>query len=97
MLSKWFTVEEKLDIISKEFNISVDNDFKEDMWVMCNLSQGIKEEGIAIGEARGEAIGETKTETRIVLNMHRNGFSIEQIATAINKGKSEVEAIIHNN
>ena len=27
---------------------------------MCNLSQGIKEDGIAIGEARGEARGEAK-------------------------------------
>ena len=31
---------------------------------MCNLSQGIKEDGIAIGEARKEA--------EIILNMHNN-------------------------
>ena len=44
---------------------------------MCNLSQGIKEDGIAIGEARKEA--------EIILNMHNNGFSVEQIAMATDK------------
>ena len=41
---------------------------------MCNLSQGIKEDGIAIGEARKEE--------KIILNMHNNGFTVEQIAMA---------------
>lgn len=35
---------------------------------MCNLSQGIKEEGIAIGKAE------------VVMNMHREGYTLEQIA-----------------
>lgn len=36
---------------------------------MCNLSQGIEEKGIAIGEA----IGKAKIE-QIILNMYRQGF-----------------------
>ena len=54
--------------------------------VMCNLSQGIKEDGIAIGEARKEE--------KIILNMHNNGFTVEQIAMATDKNVEEVKAII---
>ena len=38
----------------------------------CNLSQGIKEDGIAIGEARKEE--------KIILNMHNNGFTVEPVS-----------------
>ncbi len=53
---------------------------------MCNLSQGIEEKGIAIGEAKAEA--------RIIMNMHNNGFTAEQIAAATDKDIKDVEAII---
>lgn len=46
------------------------------------MSQGIKEDGIAIGEAR------------IIMNMHNNGFTAEQIAAATDKDIKDVEAII---
>ena len=54
--------------------------------VMCNLSQGIKEDGIAIGEAIGQA--------KIIISMHNNGFTVQQIADATDKELEEVEAII---
>lgn len=44
---------------------------------MCNLSQGIKEDGIAIGLAEGEARGRAESEARIILNMHKNGLTTE--------------------
>ena len=53
---------------------------------MCNLSQGIFEKG----EARGRAIGEA----RIILNMYKNGYTVEQIASAADKSLEEVRAII---
>ncbi len=49
---------------------------------MCNLSQGIKEDGIAIGEAR------------FILSMHKKGYTLEQIADVSGKTIEEVEAII---
>ena len=57
---------------------------------MCNLSQGIKEDGIAIGEVIGEARGEA----RIILNMYNNGFTAQQIADATSKDLKDIEAII---
>ncbi len=53
---------------------------------MCNLSQGIKQDGIAIGEAKAEA--------RIIITMHNNGFTAEQIVAATNKDVTEVETIL---
>ena len=49
---------------------------------MCNLSQGIQEEGIAIGEAR------------IIINMYNQGFTVEQIAAATDKEPDEIDVII---
>lgn len=69
-----------------EYDIPIEKNFRRDVSVMCNLSQGIKEDGIAIGEARKEE--------KIILNMHNNGFTVEQIAMATDKNVEEVKAII---
>ena len=44
---------------------------------MCNLSQGIEEKGIAIGEAG------------LIIKMYKNGFTAEQIASATDKDIEE--------
>ena len=86
LLSKELTIDEKLNIIGTEYEIPMEEDFRKDVSVMCNLSQGIKEDGIAIGKAIGEA--------RIIVKMHNNGFSVQQIADVTDKDLKEVEAII---
>ena len=88
----------------RDFENSDYNNIK-DVNVMCNLSQGIKEVGIAIGETRGKAIGkaegraegEATAEAKIVINMHNNGLAPEQIATFTNKDIDDVKAIISGN
>ncbi len=45
---------------------------------MCNLSQGIRD------DERAE----------IILNMHKNGFTIEQIEVVVNKNVEEVQTVI---
>lgn len=98
LLSKELTIDEKLNIIGTEYKIPIEEKMREDVSVMCNLSQGIKEDGIAIGEAigqaRGEAIGQAKGEARIIINMHKKGFTIEQIAAVTEKAIEDVKAII---
>ena len=42
---------------------------------MCNLSKGIKEDGIAIGRVEGEA--------GLIMKMYKNGFAAEQIVSAV--------------
>ena len=82
LLSKELTIDEKLNIIGNEYDIPIEENFRKDVSVMCNLSQGIKEDGIAIGEAR------------LIMKMYKNGFTAEQIASATDKDIEEVKAII---
>ena len=82
LLSKELTIDEKLNIIGKEYDIPIEENFRNDVSVMCNLSQGIKEDGIAIGEAG------------LIMKMYKNGFTAEQIASATDKDIEEVKAII---
>ena len=57
---------------------------------MCNLSQGIKEDGIAIGFAEGKA----ESESRIILTMHNHGLTAEQIAAYTGMNIDDVITII---
>lgn len=82
LLSQKLTIDEKLNIIGNEYDIPIEENLRKDVSVMCNLSQGIEEKGIAIGEAR------------VIIKMYKNGFTAEQIAAAIDKETEEVKAII---
>ena len=46
LLSSDLEVEDKLDIIEKEYDIPLENDIRQDVKEMCNLSQGIREEAL---------------------------------------------------
>ena len=110
IFSQKLAVEEKLHIMKTEYDISEEEDFRKDVNEMCNLGEGImeegiaigmekgREEGIAIGETRGIAIGETKGigigESRTIRSMYKNGFTAEQIAAAIDKDLEEVRAVL---
>lgn len=86
LLSMELSANEKLGIIKNEYSIAVDDKMREDVSVMCNLSQGIKEKGIAEGMAKGEE--------NIILNMHENNFTLEQISIATKKSVEEIKVII---
>ncbi len=80
LFSKSLTQSEKLNIIEKEYGIPLE-DLREDVSVMCNLSQGI--------------VDDTKVE--IIMNMYENKFSLEQISLATKKSIAEIERIINEN
>ena len=82
LLSMGLTVDEKLGIIEKEYSISVDDRIREDVSAMCNLSQGIREAATDQANAR------------FILNMHKKGYTLEQIADVAEKSIDEVKAII---
>ena len=78
LLSSELKEQGKLDIIEHEYNIPISSEFREDVSVMCNLSQGI--------------VDDTKAE--IIMNMYRKGYTLEQIADVTEKSISEIEEII---
>ena len=49
------TADEKNDLLEKEFHIEMEGDRKEMLSSMCNLSQGIKEQGIKQGIKQGRS------------------------------------------
>ena len=70
--------QEKLNIIEHEYNIQISNELREDVRIMCNLSQGI--------------VDDTKAE--IIMNMYKKGYTLEQIADVTVKSISEIEEIV---
>ena len=93
LLSRELTVDEKLDIIGNEYDIPLEENFRKDMSTMCNLSQGVKEEGIAIGRREGleegRREGYAEGEAGLIMTMYKNGLLPEQIASATDKTVEE--------
>ena len=94
LLSQDLTANEKLDIIGNEYAIPMEKDSREDVSIMCNLSQGIKEAGIAEGREAGIAEGKQREIEKVILNMHKKGYSLEQIMDATELEAAELETII---
>ena len=94
LFSKELGRKDKLGILKVEYGIA--EELREDVNEMCNLSQGIKEDGIAIGRKDGIAIGEAKAQAALIGNMHKNGFTVEQIAAATDMNLEEVKTILQN-
>ena len=78
LLSSELKEQEKLDIIEHEYNIPISSEFREDVSVMCNLSTGI----------------EKKATEKIILNMYKKGYTLDQIADVTETSVEVVEAII---
>lgn len=78
VLSMGLSVDEKLDIIKSEYGIPVDDKLRKDVGAMCNLSQGIRDD----------------EKIKVIMNMHKKGYTPEQIAEIVEKTTEEVDAII---
>ena len=82
LLSSELKEQEKLDIIEHEYNIPINQEFREDVRIMCNLSTGIEERATE------------KTSEKFILNMYKKGYTLDQIADVAETGVDEVKAII---
>ena len=103
LLSQTMTAEQKLKLMKQEYDIPVDRrGIRDEVKIMCNLSEGVEEMGYAKGEAAGKVIGrsegrlEGKSEERadIILKMHKKGYSLEQIMDVTEMSETEIKAII---
>ena len=94
LLSQELSVDEKLSIIGNEYDIPIEENMRKDVSAMCNLGEGIEEKGIAKGREAGREEGRIEGEAGLILKMHKNGLSAEQIASATDKPLEEVAKII---
>ena len=97
--SQTMTAEQKLKLMKQEYDIPVDrHSIREEVKIMCNLSEGVEEMGYVKGEAagivKGEIIGEARGKSEIILKMHKKGYSLEQIMDVTDMSKAEIKAII---
>ena len=86
LLSSELKEQEKLDILEHEYNIPINNEFREDVRIMCNLSTGIEE--------RATEKATEKTSEKFILNMYNKGYTLEQIADVAETSVKVVKAII---
>ena len=84
LLSQDLSVNEKIDIIGNEYAIPVEKEFREDISIMCNLSQKIKETGIEMGKRE------------MILKMHNKGYTAAQIADIAEMEEKQIKDIIEN-
>lgn len=94
LLSQELTVEQKSTILESEYQLPMEGELGKEVNVMCNLGEGIEERAMEKGIAQGKEQGQTLTEFKFILNMHRKGFTTEQIADIADKTPSEVEQIL---
>ena len=88
LLSQDLTVNEKLDIIGNEYAIPMEKDFREDVSIMCNLSQKIKETGIETGIEMGKR--------EMIMKMYNKGYTAAQIADVAEMDEKQIKDIIKN-
>lgn len=93
LLSDKLQEQEKLEILEQEYNIPVNNEFREEVVTMCNLSDGIEERAAA--RATKKATAETRKS--IILNMHNKGYTLEQIAEVTDVSEETIEDIVREN
>ena len=92
LLSQDLTVNEKLDIIGNEYAIPMEKDFREDVSIMCNLSQKIKETGIETGIKTGIELGKQE----MIMKMYSKGYTTAQIADVAEIDEKQIQDIIKN-
>ena len=90
LLSERLKEEEKLNILKNEYHIPMEKSIKEDVKVMCNLSEGIEERGII----KGREEGRTELLKQQVQKKLAKGQSIEVIAEDLVEDVEVIQAIV---
>ena len=81
---------EKLNVMEQEYSIPVNEDIREDVRIMCNLSQGIKEEG----RLEGRLEGREYTLISQIKKKFSAGKELERIADEVEETVEEIEPIV---
>ena len=86
LLSETLNEEEKLDILKNEYHIPMKKSIKEDVKIMCNLSEGIEERGIIKGKAE---LLKQQVQKKLV-----KGKGVEGIANQLEESVSAIENVL---
>ena len=78
-------VTEKKKILEEEFGVAMNEELEREVLVMCNLSRGVKAEGISIGEMR-----------MLVKQVRKGRVTIEEAAEDAGMTVEEFKKILEN-
>ena len=94
LLSSELPEQKKLDIMEREYSIPIKSDIREDVSVMCNLSEGIAER--AAEKAAEKATKEAKKSTinSVIINMYKEGCTLELIANVTGTSVDNIKEVI---
>lgn len=77
---------ERFEKLTHDFQITLDNDLREDMKAMCNLGQGLLE--------KGEIRGVGKKEIENIVSFYMDGDSVERLARVMKKSETEIRQVL---
>ena len=86
LLSETLREEEKVDILKNEYHIPMEKSIREDVKIMCNLSEGIEERGIIKGR--------TELLKQLVQKKLAKGQSMEVIAEDLVEDVEVIRTIV---
>lgn len=91
LLSEETAQSEKRRILQEDFNISMTEHLEQEVSVMCNLSQGIRQKGHAEGRAEGRVEGLLES----IRALMKNGVSMEQAMNMLEISEKSREELAH--
>ena len=99
LLSDKLSINTKFEIMKNEYHIPLNDDFRKDVNIMCNLGEGIEERAIRETTERvtkevTKSVIKEMTE-QFILSMYKKGYSLEQISDIIDKSTTEIEEIVN--
>lgn len=86
LFSNELTLTQKLNIIETEYKIPLDQTLREDVNVMCNLGEGIREEALKDGFR--------SCQQNMILRMFQKGYTIAQIADIAELPENQIKVMV---
>lgn len=85
LFSRNISQEEKFYLLGEEYGIPLEENIREDVKIMCNLSQGIKEEGIREGRL--------EEKISLVIKKVKKGMTSEEVADCLEEPEANIRII----
>ncbi len=94
LLSMDMSVDERLEVLTSEYNMAVDDEMERSLINMCNLAAGVKEYGIKIGMEKGIETGKAEANKKTARRLYKLDHSVDEIADILEVSVDEVEDLL---
>ena len=71
---------QKMEALFNFYNIDLTQKEEEDLKTMCNLGEGLYEDGLIKGKEEGKKEGRTEGKLELALELLKDGMSLEKVA-----------------